>query len=360
MDKLKFYFHKYESHLSSATLVFGFIFDFFTLQRVDYLGDNIFVISYLLVAGTSIIVINLYEDGKLQNKFFGAIHEFLPFVLQFAFGGLFSAFVIFYSQSASFVSSGVFILILVTLLVGNEFFKKRYEKLVFQTGVYFIALFSFFIYFLPVLLKKMGAWVFLGSGAISLFLIRIFILFIARYSPRRYKESYQILFATILSLFILINFLYFTNIIPPIPLSLKSADVYHLVTKKSDGNYEAVGEATSWMDKFRFNKKLHLESGDPAYVFGSVFAPTDLNTTIVHDWQYFSETSNKWVSVSKISFPIRGGRGEGYRAFSKKSNVFPGKWRVDIKTERGQVVGRVRFIVERMDSKNITLETKSI
>lgn len=39
-------------------------------------------------------------------------------------------------------------------------------------------------------------------------------------------------------------------------------------------------------------------------------------------------------------------RNEGFRGFTKKENIFPGKWRVDIKTERDQVVGRVRFDVE--------------
>ncbi|MCF1193471.1 DUF2914 domain-containing protein, partial [Mangrovimonas sp. AS39] len=69
--------------------------------------------------------------------------------------------------------------------------------------------------------------------------------------------------------------------------------------------------------------------------------------------------SGKWVSGSKISFPIKGGRNEGYRGFSKKENVFSGKWRVDIETERGQVVGRVRFDIFIVDTAGV-LETKII
>ena len=53
----------------------------------------------------------------------------------------------------------------------------------------------------------------------------------------------------------------------------------------------------------------------------------------------------EWISASRISFPIRGGREEGYRGFSQKSNVFPGSWRVYVETKDGQIIGRIRFDV---------------
>ena len=358
--KLKEFFDKHESRLSSLTLVFGFVFDYFTLQRVDYLFDNILIIVYLLVAGVSIFIINLYEIGKFRNKFSDAVHEFLPFTLQFAFGGLFSAFTIFYSKSASFLSSGIFVLLLFMLMVGNEFFKKSYEKLVFQIGIYFVAIFSFTIYFLPVIIKNMGALVFLGSGVISLVLIFIFIFWISSQAPRRYQESRKFIYITVAGLWIFINFLYFANIIPPIPLSLKAGSAYHWVEKIPGGGYVVTGETeTAWYEKWRINKKIHLRPGESVFVFSSIFAPVDLNIKIVHDWQYFDGKENEWISISKISFPIQGGREGGYRGFSKKESVFPGEWRVDVKTDRGQVIGRVRFEIE-IGNFSPSLETKSI
>src|SRR3989344_761872 len=347
-QKLKAFFDKYESKLAALTLVFGFIFDYLTLQRVDFLVDNLFIITYLILSGASIIIIDLYEDSRLKGWFFDKIYDFLPFIIQFCFGGLFSAFVIFYSKSASLLTSGVFVLILLFLLVGNEFFKKRYSKLVFQVGIYFVALFSFFIYFLPVLTRKMGALIFLGSGAISLILIGIFIFVIFYLDPERYeKENEKVLFLTIFGLYASMNILYFANIIPPIPLSLKIGDVYHLVERQENGNYLAMGERNTWREKFELSQDLHLPVGKSAYVFSSVFAPTDLTIEIIHDWQYFDETEDMWVSINQVSFPIRGGRNEGYRGFSRKDNVILGKWRVDIKTDRDQVIGRVRFDVKR-------------
>jgi hypothetical protein len=349
LEKLKNIFHKHESILSSGTLILGFIIDYLTLRRVDFLLDNLLIVFYLIFAGASILIVNLYEAGRLRTQFFENIYEFLPFLLQFAFGGLFSAFVVFYSKSASLFTSGAFVLILFSFLVGNEFFKKRYSKLVFQVAIYFVAIFSFSIFFVPVLIKQMGAIVFLYSGAVSLTVIGIFILTISRLAPARYKESKKFLFITIPVLYIFINILYFTNIIPPIPLSLRALDVYHLVERKTGGNYLVTGERDLWQEKFNLGQVFHWKPGQPVYVFSSVFAPTDLNIKIVHDWQYFDESEDQWVSANKISFPIRGGRDEGYRGFSKKSYVFPGHWRVDIETERGQVIGRVRFDIEVVD-----------
>ncbi len=353
LEASKRYFERHEQIISPATLIGGFIFDYFTLQRVDFLFDNLFIIFYLILAGGSIVLINLYEEGKFREGFIENIYEFLPFIVQFAFGGLFSAFIIFYSKSASFFTSGVFILILLILFIGNEFFKTKYSKLVFQVAIYFSAIFSFSIYFLPVLTRKMGVIVFILSGIISLVVIGLFALLLSRVVPTRFIESKKPLIASVLVIYAFMNILYFTNIIPPIPLSMRTGDVYHFIERQSDGNYIAIGEKDTWKEKLDLAQKVHLEQGEPVYFWSAVFAPTDLNTPIVHDWQYFDEGEGEWISVTKITFPIRGGRDEGYRGFSKKENIFPGEWRVDVKTERGQVIGRVRFDVESGEAELI-------
>ena len=350
LKNLKDFFHKYESALSSTTLVAGFLIDYFTLNRVDYLFDNILIIVYLLIAGGSIFLINLYETGRFHNRFTHAAYEFLPFVLQFVFGGLFSAFTVFYGKSSSFVATGFFVLTLFVLMVGNEFLKKRYSKLVFQLGIYFLALFSFFIYFLPVVLRQMGAIIFLWSGIVSLVFISAFISIIARVAHFQYKESYQTLFLVIFGIWASMSLLYFLNIIPPIPLSLKAGEIYHSVGKLAGGGYVATGEKEEkWYQKWSFKKEIHLRAGESVYVWSSVFAPAGLKINIIHAWQYFNEEEGEWIDSSLISFPVLGGRDGGYRGFSKKENVFPGKWRVDVKTEWGQIIGRIRFDIKTGD-----------
>ena len=47
---------------------------------------------------------------------------------------------------------------------------------------------------------------------------------------------------------------------------------------------------------------------------------------------------------------IAGGRDGGYRGYSL-TTVNSGNWRVNIETERGQLIGRVKFKVEAGTSK---------
>jgi hypothetical protein len=47
-----------------------------------------------------------------------------------------------------------------------------------------------------------------------------------------------------------------------------------------------------------------------------------------------------------VSFPIRGGRKNGYRGYSFKANIPPGEWKVVVESDRGAVIGSIRFRVE--------------
>jgi len=137
--------------------------------------------------------------------------------------------------------------------------------------------------------------------------------------------------------------MYFTDILPPIPLALKDAGVYHLVARTGGGNYATLEETGHWYDFFQIYQKVHWVPGTPLYFYSAVFAPTRLDTTIGHDWQHYDDTAGKWVDLGKVSFPIYGGTDYGYRGWSEKTALSPGLWRVDVTTDRGQVLGRTRF-----------------
>ena len=81
------------------------------------------------------------------------------------------------------------------------------------------------------------------------------------------------------------------------------------------------------------------------YFYSAVFSPTDLDTKIFHSWQYFNEDKEKWIENFKIGYTIVGGRDGGYRGYSIKENIFSGRWRVDVMTEREQLLGRYKFTV---------------
>ncbi|OHA89781.1 MAG: hypothetical protein A3C70_00800 [Candidatus Zambryskibacteria bacterium RIFCSPHIGHO2_02_FULL_43_14] len=357
LKKTETLYERYEKHISSFALVVGFIFDNLTIRRIDLLFENLTIVSYLVISGGSIIALNYYQEHPPRRSFFVRVQNFLSLFIQFAFGGLFSAFFVFYTRSATLSSSWPFVSILLFLLIGNEFFREHYQKIAFQVSIYFVAIFSFSIFFVPVLLKTMGVVVFMLSGVVSLSFIFLFSKLLFKIVPNRYRESRINLRNAILFIFILINVLYFSNLIPPIPLSLKDAGVYYSVERVGE-DYRAVGERKTWYERIPLVLEvIHLKKGASLYVFSSVFAPTDLDTNIVHDWQYFDQAMGKWVSVTRITFSIEGGRGEGYRGFSKKEGLFAEKWRVDVKTERDQIIGRVRFDV-RTQSSELRFEEK--
>lgn len=150
--------------------------------------------------------------------------------------------------------------------------------------------------------------------------------------------------------FVLVNILYFTNFIPPIPLSIKDAGVYHSIKRNVDGNYDVTVEPQDWRKYITLYPDYHKTPGEPVYVYSAVFSPAQFNMTITHQWQYL-DSSGKWVTASEIPLKVVGGRDGGFRTYSEKFNPAPGKWRVNVLTDRGQVIGRVRFNIVAVDSQ---------
>ncbi|MDD4989116.1 MAG: DUF2914 domain-containing protein [Candidatus Pacebacteria bacterium] len=339
---------KYERHISSAMLLGGFIFDNLTLTRIDRSRDHIILASYLLIILLCIFLVNLFEARPKRGGFLEKIQPWLIFAIQFFFGGLFSNFIVLYSRSASFISSWPFLVLLFALLVGNEFFKKHYARFTFHMSIFFVALFSFLIFFVPVVLREMSGSIFFLSGLSTVILFSLVMYSFSRAFPERIEESKRTLAFSITFIFILINILYITNIIPPIPLSLKDIGVFHSVYKKSNAEFIVLSEEQKGYAFLRRYDTLSLVQGEPAYVMSSVFAPTDLSLRVVHNWQLYDDKKG-WISVAKIPLTIIGGREGGYRIYSREDDVSPGLWQVSVETERGQVIGRVKFLVERVN-----------
>jgi hypothetical protein len=162
------------------------------------------------------------------------------------------------------------------------------------------------------------------------------------------------------SVFVIFNILYFTNIIPPVPLSLKFKAVYHSVTKITEGQYRAVYEENPWYSLRKRSRTLHSSGSGPVYVFTSVYAPVDFTTSINHEWQSFNEESRRWVTSDTISLSVSGGRDGGFRGFSKKTNIVNGSWRVVVRTKQNQVLGYVYFKITDTVPRKYHLVTENL
>ncbi len=121
-------------------------------------------------------------------------------------------------------------------------------------------------------------------------------------------------------------------VIPPAPLQLARATVARTVE-----SLEPVDPVRGEISE----EVLKQWGGLVAYT--AVYAPAGLKQPIVHVWKM------KGRSVTTIPLsPIRGGRAEGFRTYSWKSDfagAVAGSWAVDVMTSSGQLIGRLRFTI---------------
>ena len=88
-----------------------------------------------------------------------------------------------------------------------------------------------------------------------------------------------------------------------------------------------------------------LDAGDLGRLvaFTAVYAPAGLRQPIAHVWRREGQV----VSVVPLA-PVRGGRRDGFRTYSRKTLApadTAGRWSVDVVTDSGQLIGRLRFRV---------------
>jgi hypothetical protein len=337
------WYARYERPLSSISLFGGFLFDILTLRRVDALWENIWIVGHLVIVAVCIIYIHSIDMGDDTGTDPARAHFWFVNILQFFFGGLLSTYLVFYFRSASLSASWPFILVLALAFIANESLKRHFVRLSFQISLLYLSIFSFMIYALPILLHRMGDMIFLLSGAVSLSLIGIFLYALRYFSRIDINHNRNMVFGSILGIFAVINIFYFTNIIPPIPLSLKDGGVYHSINKVSSGGYLVTEESLGWKRFYTLYDEVHTTPGAPVYVYSAIFSPVDLNLVVVHEWQHYSTTKERWETVSKVNLSVRGGREDGFRTYSLRSNLEEGKWRVSVKTSSGQTIGVIRF-----------------
>jgi hypothetical protein len=80
--------------------------------------------------------------------------------------------------------------------------------------------------------------------------------------------------------------------------------------------------------------------------FTPVAAPAALRQPIEHRWR----REGAVISTVNLATPVQGGRPGGFRTYSRKTDFPPdaqGRWTVDVVTASGQLIGRLRFRVDR-------------
>ena len=333
---------RYRVHIPSAALLLGLVWDFLTLGRPDQVYGNILILVHFVLAGGSILLLNARRargEGELALP--------LTVIMQFSFGSLASALLLFYGQSGTLAGNWLFLTLFAAILIGNELVRNRYALAAFHSAVLYLLLFAYFALIVPIALDRMGTPIFALSGAISLVTISGFLGLLYLIAPRETGKNLRSVGTVIALIFVSMNALYAFNLIPPVPLALRSMEVYHHVSRLPQGGYEVLYESASRETLWRFlpfhTPTVHYVPGQNLYCFSAVFAPAGLATPIRHRWESYDAAAGSWQTESLISFPIRGGRDEGFRGFTIKRPTSPGLWRCAVETERGLLIGRTSF-----------------
>ncbi len=345
-------YDKYERFLIPGMLLAGVVVDFVTFHSISLNSAFILLSLHFTVAALAIAFLNLHDMNRGPFAKWKYLRLAAPLLIQFTFGALLSASLIFYWFSGTLSASWPILLLVALLMISNEALRQYYQRPIVQLGVFYFILFSILTLILPYLFNTVEAWVFLLAGAISIAIFAPYSWALANSTILNKKA----ILTTTAVVFFTMNAMYFLNIIPPIPLSLREAGVYHSVTRVDDG-YQVKGERESLIQKLFPGHTINITPGSRVYVFSSVFAPSRLNTDIVHVWEWRNPDNGNWKTQSELSFSVFGGREDGYRGYSFKSTVPEGKWRVSVETKRGQSMGRVHFTVKHISSLPI-LDTK--
>ncbi|GGE01285.1 DUF2914 domain-containing protein [Planktosalinus lacus] len=331
----------------------GFIFDTLTLGRIDRVYDTVVLCSHMTLLSVTLYMYNLADDGTLKNAFIERYSDYFPLAIQFFFGALSSAFVIYFFRSVSLSKTMFFFILLVLLLFANEFLKRKISNKYLLFSVYFFISFTFFTFMIPTLIKEMNTFIFIISGLVSLGCTLALILFIYTSSPSTRAEiSLKKLISGILSIYLVINVFYYFNLIPPVPLAMETGLVAHDVQKK-DNEYIVTYEKDEWYIFWRtHNINFHRQGDESVYVFTSVFAPTDIKKSIFHRWQWYNPETKSWEITEDIGFEVTGGRGRGFRGYTYKNNLTEGQWKIHIITKEELILGVVDFVVKNTSEPN--------
>ncbi len=325
----------------------GFIFDSLTLGRIDRVYDTLVLCSHMTLLSLTLYLYNTVDNDRWEGTFIRRHSEYFPLVIQFFFGALSSAFVIYYFRSVSMSKTMFFFILLVLLLFANEFLKKKISNKYLQFSIYFFISFTFFTFMIPTLIREMNTFIFIISGFVSLGSTLALIRFIYRSGPRARAEiSPKKLIALIVSIYITINVFYAFNLIPPVPLAWIQ-DWWLMRCGRENNDYIVTYEKNPWYVFWRkHHSTFHRQADQRVYVFTSVFAPTDLKKSIFHRWKWYNPETGKWEVTDDISFKVTGGRDPGFRGYTHKNNLKEGQWKVDVITEEELVLGVVDFEIK--------------
>jgi MFS family permease len=353
MEKVQAFRGRYATWEMALFFFAGFIYDVFTLGRID---DRLNLLSqgaYLAVLGGLLLLEQKWSGEVQPPPWMQKAWRFSEDALHFLFGSLLSAYTLFYFKSASGVTALLFLLALFALLVGNELPRFRSKGPVVRVGLYSFCLTSYFAYLLPVVMGFLSGWLFFLSVVLASAVVFGLFHLVRKWNAEDTRVAMQRVAVTGFGVQGLLLVLYLLSVIPPVPLSVEYSGIYHNVEKRNGPKgreYLLHHERADWKFWQRGDQDFRVRPGDKAWFFVRIFAPTDFEDRVTFRW-YYDDPKKGWTERSAFKTGITGGREQGFRTMAYTSNPAPGDWYVTVETEDGREIGRMSFTVETDERK---------
>lgn len=324
-------YRRAEPYVPAISFFGGFTWDSLTLGRNIRSLDLIILGAYYLAAAAVLVLL-----GR-KAGFRGA--RYLNFALQWCFGCLFSALVIFYFISASHFPAFLVTGALVLLLVGNEFLEKSYASLTLSWTFFTLSGVMLFNFVLPHLAGSVhGGWFFAGAG----------VALGTTWAVRRLSAPGEGRFWPSLAVTLLLAAAHGLNWIPPVPLVKTEMAVCRDLRRQGDGFVAAVEKPSRLFFWKKSEGRVRQRPGEKIFCYTAIFLPPAIETTIYHQWSH--RGPGGWEDKTRVPLAIRGGRRDGFRVWSYKQTLPPGSWRVTAETASGAVIGRAYFTVRPLQA----------
>ena len=146
MNRAKEFLKGHNRWLALEFFIAGFLFDVFTLGRIDSVLTLLQMGAYLIVTGV-LIIADILNRTKVYEPS-GQILKYWPWLIptiHFLLGSLLSSYTLFYFKSTSVFTSLFYVIGLSAILIINEFVRFGSHGITVRVCLWYLSLFSFFM-----------------------------------------------------------------------------------------------------------------------------------------------------------------------------------------------------------------------